>query len=274
MPLDDAVAGLRAGQLPAAAAAITFDDGYADNHLLALPILRRHGLCATFFVATGFLDGGRMWNDTLIESVRRWRGEALDPADLGLPNIDVLQLGNVTAKRAAIDRLLMLVKYLPASKRQQVVGLMEHQCGAVLPVDLMMRSEQVRSLRRAGMQIGAHTVTHPILALTDEAGARAEISGSRAALESLLGERVGLFAYPNGKPGEDYTPRDVGIVRELGFDAAVSTAWGVTDAYADPFQMRRFTPWDRHPLKYAWRLAMNYRIREPRRQPSVLKGVA
>ncbi|MCU0943281.1 MAG: polysaccharide deacetylase family protein, partial [Hydrogenophaga sp.] len=68
MPLDEAVRALKRGNLPARAAAITFDDGYADNHDQALPVLRAHGLPATFFVATGFLDGGRMWNDTLIES--------------------------------------------------------------------------------------------------------------------------------------------------------------------------------------------------------------
>ena len=57
---------------------ITFDDGYADNHDIALPILKRHGLTATFFIATGFLDGGRMWNDTVIEAVRRTKRTTLD----------------------------------------------------------------------------------------------------------------------------------------------------------------------------------------------------
>ena len=56
--------GLLKGDLPARPAVITFDDGYADNRTVALPILQAHGLTATFFVATGFLDGGRMWNDT------------------------------------------------------------------------------------------------------------------------------------------------------------------------------------------------------------------
>src|SRR6185503_4669404 len=61
LPLSDAVARLRTGRLPRRAACITFDDGYADNAVEALPILRRQGMPATFFVATGFIDGGRMW---------------------------------------------------------------------------------------------------------------------------------------------------------------------------------------------------------------------
>ena len=68
--LADGVAGLKRGCLPPRALSITFDDGYRDNHDIALPILLQLGLPATFFVATGFLDGGRMFNDTVIEAVR------------------------------------------------------------------------------------------------------------------------------------------------------------------------------------------------------------
>ena len=74
-------AALERGSLPARALAITFDDGYADNATVALPILRRLGLPATFFVATGFLDGGRMWNDTVIEAVRGAPGGDARPVD-------------------------------------------------------------------------------------------------------------------------------------------------------------------------------------------------
>ncbi len=63
MPLDAAVNALKKRNLPARAMAITFDDGYADNQVTALPILKQHGLSATFFIATGYLDGGRMWNE-------------------------------------------------------------------------------------------------------------------------------------------------------------------------------------------------------------------
>src|SRR5579872_3493180 len=58
LPLGAAVTGLKSGRLPDRPLSITFDDGYADNHDLAWPILRRLGLAATFFVATGYLDGG------------------------------------------------------------------------------------------------------------------------------------------------------------------------------------------------------------------------
>lgn len=256
LPLDEAARRLQSGSLPARAAAITFDDGYADNHAVALPLLRRHGLPATFFVATGFLDGGRMWNDTVIEAVRRCPAPTLDLSVLGLGQHDV---GSVPARRAAIGALIRQIKYLPADERAQVTQGIADAAGARLPADLMMSSEQVRELDRAGMQIGAHTVSHPILARLDGPAARREIDDSRQFLEALIGHRVTLFAYPNGRPGSDYVPEHARLVQELGFDAAVSTAWGTATRDTDPFQIPRFTPWDRGKLKFGLRTMRNIR---------------
>ena len=66
--LDAAVKAIKEKNIPRRTAVITFDDGYADNHDVALPILKKHGLPATFFIATGFVDGGRMRNETIIVS--------------------------------------------------------------------------------------------------------------------------------------------------------------------------------------------------------------
>jgi peptidoglycan/xylan/chitin deacetylase (PgdA/CDA1 family) len=63
---------------------ITFDDGYADNVEVALPILLRYEIAADFFVSTGFLDGGRMWNDTVIEAFRATPLDRVDLGDFGL----------------------------------------------------------------------------------------------------------------------------------------------------------------------------------------------
>jgi peptidoglycan/xylan/chitin deacetylase (PgdA/CDA1 family) len=263
LPLDEAARRLQEGSLPARAAALSFDDGYADNHDVALPILRRHGLPCSFFVATGFLDGGRMWNDTLIEAIRRSRLPQLDlrglvdatGVDLGLH-----ALGDVAARRALLGRLIPRIKYLTPEPRLACVEALAQRAEVVPPSDLMMSSAQVRGLREAGMQIGAHTVSHPILATLDRQAAADEIVRSRDRLEAILGERVGLFAYPNGKPGTDYLPEvHPALVRELGFDAAVSTTWGASRQGDDPFQIKRFTPWDTGRLRFGLRLARNLR---------------
>jgi peptidoglycan/xylan/chitin deacetylase (PgdA/CDA1 family) len=256
LPLDEAIARLQTDSLPARAACITFDDGYADNAEVALPLLWRHRLTATFFIATGFLDGGRMWNDTLIESVRRARGDVLDLTRLGL---GAYAIPTPEARRAAIDALIRAHKYLPQEQRSEQVEAIRETVGEVLPDNLMMRSSQVRELRAAGMTVGAHTVTHPILARLDAAAAQREIAAGREALEAIMGAPVSLFAYPNGKPGEDYAPEHVEMVKSLGYRAAVSTAWGAAQRGCDPYQLPRFTPWDQTAGRFALRLMRNLR---------------
>ncbi|HZX25443.1 MAG TPA: polysaccharide deacetylase family protein [Telluria sp.] len=253
LPLEEAVARLREGTLPPRAASITFDDGYRDNAEIALPLLTKHRLHATFFIASGFLDGGIMWNDVVIECVRQARGAALDASafDLG-----TLPLTGIEQRRAALALLLERLKYLPLRERDEAAGRLATQTGARLPANLMLASSQVRELHRAGMGIGAHTVDHPILARLPLEEARRQIAWGRVQLEALAGP-VRLFAYPNGKPGSDYGPEHVALVRELGFDAAVTTAHGA--ARDDLFQLPRFTPWDRTPLRFAARLARNLR---------------
>lgn len=253
LPLLEAVRRLRAGTLPPRAACISFDDGYADNAEVALPLLQHYGLPATFFVATGFLNGGRMWNDTVIELARRAPGGVLDGSALGLGAHPVQ---TPAQRRQAIGALIGQLKYVAMDERLALVNRLAAGVACALPDDLMMSDDQVRQLHRAGMGIGAHTAHHPILASLPAAAARAEIAGGRAALESIIGAPVPLFAYPNGKPGTDYGPEHVHMVREMGFEGAVSTAWGGS-ADGDPFQIPRFTPWDRTAGRFLLRLARN-----------------
>jgi peptidoglycan/xylan/chitin deacetylase (PgdA/CDA1 family) len=257
LPLEIAARRLREGSLGGRAAVITFDDGYADNHDVALPVLLRHGLVASFFVATGFLDGGRMWNDTIIESVRRSRQDEVDGAPAGID--ESLSLRDAGARRQTIDRVIRSLKHLHPAERAQRVDAFARICGVDLPTDLMMSSAQVQNLHRAGQRIGAHTVHHPILARLPAGEARWEVAQSRSRLQQLLDDPVSTFAYPNGQPGTDYSAESVAIVRESGFELAVSTAWGAADRSSDAFQLPRFTPWDRQRHRFALRLAGNYR---------------
>jgi peptidoglycan/xylan/chitin deacetylase (PgdA/CDA1 family) len=262
LPLDEAVAKLKAGTLPARAACMTFDDGYADNFRVATPILRQHNMTATFFVATGFLDGGRMWNDTVIESIRLTRLPVLHLQSVLGPGLGDVPVGSVVEKQAAIDAVIGQLKYRPLAERMLLTERIAELAEVVPPTDLMMRSDEVRGMRKAGMQVGAHTVSHPILATLDRAEAVREIGESKRTLESLLGERVGLFAYPNGKPATDYKAESVDVVREAGFDAAVSTHWAAARAGTDVFQIPRFTPWDRTRTGFGMRVMDNLRRKD------------
>ncbi|MET3133196.1 peptidoglycan/xylan/chitin deacetylase (PgdA/CDA1 family) [Oxalobacteraceae bacterium GrIS 1.11] len=251
MPLGEAVRRLRDGSLPPRAACITFDDGYADNAEVALPLLQKHGLSACFFIATGYLDGGRMWNDSVIERVRHAAGADLDLSACGLGRFPI---GSPALKRAAIAALLGRLKYLPFERRQSIAKHMQAGPDGSGP---MMRAEQVRRLHSAGMEIGAHTALHPILSSLSDQVARAEIAHGKLTLENMIDAPLTLFAYPNGRAGQDYGPRHVEIVKALGFHAAVATDPGVARAGADLYQLPRFTPWDRSGIRFLLRMGQN-----------------
>jgi peptidoglycan/xylan/chitin deacetylase (PgdA/CDA1 family) len=256
LPLTEAVQGLAEDRLPARAVAVTFDDGYADNEAIAAPILSSVGVPATFFVTTAYLDGGRMWNDTVIETVRHARAGVLGFAALG---IEPQEIGDGPSRRRLVDRIIGAIKHRPQAERQRLADEIAAAVVAELPRDLMMRSAQVQSLARAGFEIGGHTVTHPILLKLSPEQARGEILDGKARLEALLGRPLRLFAYPNGRPGEDYGPEHVAMVREAGFEAAVSTRRGVGTGASDRFQLPRFTPWDQTPERFLARMLLEYR---------------
>lgn len=253
--LPEAVERMRNGTLPPRAVAVTFDDGYADNHSVALPILVRLGLPATFFVSSGFLDGGMMWNDEAIEAIRSCPWPRIDLSWMGLPPA---QLTTMAEKRAAIELVLGKLKYLPPDQRATTLGRLRELTGTHPARDLMMTSEQVRSLARFGMEVGGHTLRHPILAVLSEEEALREVVADRTKLTGILGSAPRLFAYPNGKPGVDYLPAHVEMARSLGYVAAFSTVSGSAGRDTDPFQIPRFTPWDRSPTRFMMRLAHNF----------------
>ena len=256
LPLERAVALLADGELPPRALAITFDDGYADNHDVALPILQRLGLNATFFVATAFTNGGRMWNDTVIECLRRTQCVCVDLSDFGLTE---LPTASASDRRAAIERLLPLIKYQVPEQRQPLLQRLHKLCGhPALPEDLMMSADALRTLRRADMGVGAHTVHHPILCTLPDAQAEAEMADSRTQLEATIDEPVTLFAYPNGQPGVDFDDRHEAMARRLGFAAAVSTQRGVSRPGDDLFRLRRYTPWEVATPRWAARLVLQH----------------
>jgi peptidoglycan/xylan/chitin deacetylase (PgdA/CDA1 family) len=260
--LDVGLERLRAGTLAPASVALTFDDGYADNHDVALPILRKHGATATFFIANGYLDGRRMWNDTVIESVRR-----LDRPSISLAELDAalatepLPLGSADERYATTQKIIDTIKHFDPARREAITTRLKELAATPLPDDLMMTSDKVRGLHSAGMLIGAHTVHHPVLTAVEAGAAEREIADGRAALANIVGEPIRFFAYPNGRPGRDYDRRHVDIVRKLGFDAAVSTAHGFASAHSDFAQLPRVAAWSTKP----WHLTAQLlkALREP-----------
>lgn len=255
LPLTEAIERLLSGSLPARAISITLDDGYANNLTVAAPILAQRRLPATVFVATGFSSGGCMWNDVVIEAVRR-AGSTLDLTRLGMR---CYQLEDINARRSALTEILDTLRYRGREERDASAAAVAECAGCTTLPGLMMNETQIRQLRSFGIEVGAHTKTHPILLRTDPKSAREEVFGSRRILQDITAETVPSFAYPNGRPGRDYDRSHVELVREAGFTVAVSTAWGAAGRSVDRLQVPRALPWDPTPARFAARLLRTYR---------------
>ncbi len=239
LPLEDAVTRLHQGTLPARAAAITFDDGYRNNLELAKPALQAAGLPATVFVARDPLRRGIMWNDLVIEAVRNFSG-CLDLQDLGLGTFDAAG----DDRGACIRDLIGVLKYRDRGERDELSNELYRRAAGTEPPRQMLTEDEALDLQGDGISLGAHTLSHPILArLTDDL-AFEEIEGSRRWLGALTGRLPMLFAYPNGRLGDDYESRHAEMVRASGFSAAVSTRWGAANQGSPVFELPRFTPWE------------------------------
>jgi len=224
--LDEAILRLQQPKRGRFFVALTFDDGYRDNVEHAWPVLAKHGVPWTLFVTPGFADRtARLWWLELEEAIR-----ALPRLDITLPDGPFTARTETDAeKNRAFDRLywrlrkgseavlLSAISELTARAGIDSAALVEREC---LPW------ETLRALSGApGVTIGAHTLTHPMLAKHDAEFARREIAESKARLEAELAMPIRHFAYPVGDPGSA-GPREFALAREAGFVSAVTTRPG------------------------------------------------
>ena len=201
---------------------VTFDDGYADNHNLALPILQSQGLTATVYVSTGFIDERKpFWFDMLSYYVMRMDEGPLE-INRGSFRIDLTD-GNRAEARHDIGRAVRAVsdetRLLILDELRQRAG------GAPAPEELdfvrPMTWEQIRALHNAGIEIGSHTVSHPFLVQLTDDELLAELRDSKLRIEQETGHRVSSLSYPTGGM-EYFDERSTRLAAELGYEFAVS----------------------------------------------------
>lgn len=247
LPLDRALQMLQNNELPPLALAITFDDGYYNNYSVALPVLKKYHIPATVFVASQYVEGGMMWNDIVSESIRLTQTSELDLSDIEL---GIWRIPDGVERVDLIVNLKEKIKYLPPPQRDRAVELIQQRCQLKVVEGKMMNREQLAELDQYRVEVGAHTVTHPILSSLDEVQAEREIKNSKQQLQKLLKREVRFFAYPNGKPGKDYTKRHVQMVASAGYQAAFSSAQGAADRYCNCFEIPRISPWGENRAQF------------------------
>lgn len=240
VPLETIVRAIEAGKpLPPRALAITFDDGYADNHRLGLPVLREFGLEATVYVSTTTLDGGPpLWMAAVRALVLGAQRQVLT-----LPGMEPLVLGPHGRRSAAVRALTRALVPLSGTERAERLSAIALSARVDLQRELsgaMLTWAQVKELLKAGWTIGAHTATHVNVALSMPDEAEREIAASRDAIEEHVGVRPTHFAYPNTGGKHRYFDADVArMLRRLGFRSAVTSRAGALVPGIDAFTLPR-----------------------------------
>jgi len=258
VPLQHAIENMRAGTSLRRVACLTFDDGYADWMDGVVPLLRDRNLHATFFIATQQLIGRPIWNERICQVVR-----GMSSSQLGhhLPEDAVAGMSDNEARVRVLAHIEHGLKYMSLEKRFEQLARLEHDVGITSDALRKFTFDDLDELHRCGFGIGAHTMNHPILSLCPDAQAYEEIHGSMEVLRQHLGVSVPFFAYPNGHAGDDYLAKHVEMVREIGFDAAVCTDWGVLSNRTSSFEVPRFTPWGKTTASIKYQLVRNILIK-------------
>ena len=221
-------------------AIVTFDDGYRDNYDVALPILKREGVAATFFVASGYIDSPSLpWWDEIAWMVRTSQRRGLELA----PWLDAPLPFDEPHREMAILALLRGYKAMPAENTSRYLEAIAAAAGIERRADhandqLWMTWDMLREMKAAGMTIGGHSVSHPVLSRMSPQQQRHEILECGRRLADELGEPMQCFSYPVGNTSAfDAATRD--SLREAGVSCAFSYYGGY----------RRFDDWDDYDVR-------------------------
>lgn len=238
--LSELTNALQRGDVPEDGIAVTFDDGYADNWIHATPILQSHDVPATIFVTThGDAPDREMWWDelerlTLAESGPVKKGQPLRNWNVSMP-ADTPKRRKYVEMHEVLRRQPSVSRWAVLDQLRQVAGL---SCAPRATHRLMTRDEVAAAADSGLIDIGAHTVTHPVLAMQAPEDQRWEMETSRNELAEITGRPVDAISYPYG--GRlDYTAKTLGIARSIGFTSGCANQPGVVTAESNRWALPR-----------------------------------
>jgi peptidoglycan/xylan/chitin deacetylase (PgdA/CDA1 family) len=238
--LKEMMAGLQGKQDMSNTVALTFDDGYENNLLAAIPLLTDFKMPATFFLATGFIGEERcIWFDKLEIALEQTKATSFNLPDNG----GSMPIATFAEKRQALSKAKKMLKAKATRSLDEEVVKLIGQLGVTgfHPEGdyRFMTWDQVREIARAGFEIGAHTVTHPILSKIPYDDAVAEILGSRERVQQEVGQCSPTFCFPNGKMS-DFSP-ELKAMCQQHFNAVLTAERGVASS-DELFELKRLSP--------------------------------
>lgn len=252
--LAEAVERLKKDDVPENTVVVTFDDGYRDNYLYAFPVLQRLSIPATIFLATGAIGPGKaLWHDLVFSAFRNTKTRFLrDCSAIGAG----YSLQSLSEKLAAQREVLQFLWSLKDEERVTAINRLRRTLGVSDSVeqDLMLSWNEIKLMHNYGIFFGSHTSTHPILSRVSADRLRSEIVDSKLAIEINLHCKVEAFAYPVGR-SQDFDNQTKALLKEAGYNCAVTSRFGINSSNQDLFELRRGTPWEEDLPSFAMKLA-------------------
>ncbi|MGY6629520.1 MAG: polysaccharide deacetylase family protein [Wenzhouxiangella sp.] len=197
--------------VPSRTAVLTFDDGFRDNYQHAFPLLQKYRVPATIFTVTGALTHGELpWSQRL---GYLFQNTPLDSLTHALGNGECLTLEDAAARKRAYRRVKPAISRMPRAQRDAAISELSRVLEVEPPRDRMMTWDHAREMQAAGIELGAHTVSHPLLAEMPLDEALLEIKKSRDNLRRELGIERPSFCFPAGSLNAELLAR----IPELGF---------------------------------------------------------
>ncbi len=247
LSLDEIVKRFHAGEdLPKRSVVVTFDDGYADNYEVAMPILDQFGIPALFYATMDCVENKRLpWPSRLRFAFRNtkltaWTDSRSKSWNLRDP------IHREQAYLAACDACCQL----SGAVQEEFVKRVEQESQSCLPVEsgaLMMTYEQLRGLTLHGHVVGSHTMTHPNMAQLKPEEAYRELAESKHRLELQLSMPIKHFSYPCPALSPHWSEQTVEQSRALGYETAVTTDSGLTRRADSLLCLKRLRPTKTQP---------------------------
>lgn len=227
--------------LPKKGAVVTFDDGYKDNYTKAFPVLKKYNIPATIFLTTGNIGNDNLfWWDKVEYILRNTKLKRFDLGDFG----DIIPpLGKTKLK--TLDEITTKFTKIPENKKCDLIDKLVEISDVDIPKNLgkaiIMSWDEVKEINEEGINLGAHTVTHPILTKIPLMQAKNEIINSKKEIERRLKKPVNTFSYPNGL-ANDFNNDIKTILKENGFICATTLIPKTINNNTDLFELGRLPP--------------------------------
>jgi peptidoglycan/xylan/chitin deacetylase (PgdA/CDA1 family) len=228
--------------LPPRSVLLTCDDGLLNNLTDMLPTLQQEGMFCLFFVtgASCSENAGMLWYEELYHLLRMGN---VAPADLERIIPAARNGSSADSFQSTWWTAVCTASSLGNERRTELLNAMRSK-GKLAQSEFaerrwrLLNADELRKLSEAGMTIGAHTITHPVLSQCSDEESYHEIQGGKAQLESVLGQAVWAFAYPFGNTATT-GDREVRLSQQAGFECAFLNMGGGFSDRARPLQLPR-----------------------------------